>query len=823
MTTRTSKKLYCGSASVAVLASGLFLLAAPASAQQVAANAGPSAGEVETVVVTGTAFNPETAPAKSSLETTEPQTIINKSYIQDSVAATGTYTTILAIAPSMTGTDLNGPGLSDGGVKNTLRGQPDGNFGINYDGIPFGDTNGPTHHSESYFPGSAIGSIVVDRGPGNAGNMGPSTYGGSINLFSETLTPDRHLRVSATGGSWNTSLANLNVQSGDFSIAGINNRAMFNFQDTNTGGYLTLQSSAAQNYLVKTQTDIAPGWTLTAFANFNGLFQQLEDNEPSTPAQLVAYGKNFALQNTNPNAGTYAPYNHVHKKTDMDYLRLQGDLGNGIKIDNTAYTYAYVNKTLSTTSVLQTATDIANGVTEGNCAAGTPGCVPNKTSAPFGTFVNGVNFPSDVPGYTKQNAYRNWGDIFRASDDFDLGWLTGQVRAGVWWEHSSSQRARSDYDATQCNANPAPGCDPWHQHIYADARLSAGQKTPTSAQLPVAIQNGNTNYYEYYEHSGWDQYQPFVELELHPLTPDLTITPGFKYVWWNHYVDAILEQKTKPVVPVNQSFNTIQDLPFATVNYKIQPSWSVYFQYANGIYVPDISAFEQKVPSATFPKAETTTNYQFGTVYYADNWTFDGDFYYVGVNNNFSSGPCTLSGPFAGPIGETCWVNTGVATYKGIEAEGTYAFDGILQGLALFANGSLNSSKSNGAWLKQAPMWTAASGVFYKVDEWKLSLIDKVVGQQYSDNADTNFYKLGAYNVMDFKGSYSLENFEFSLGVFNVLNSRSLAAVTINDANTTVGGATATSVQQYALRTNSLDQYAFQPSRSVQFTVTANF
>ena len=45
----------------------------------------------------------------------------------------------------------------------------------------------------------------------------------------------------------------------------------------------------------------------------------------------------------------------------------------------------------------QTAADIAKGITEGN-----------------GSIVNGVFFPNDVPGYTKQNAYRNWGDIFRA-------------------------------------------------------------------------------------------------------------------------------------------------------------------------------------------------------------------------------------------------------------------------------------------------------------------------------------------------------------------------------------------------------------------------
>ena len=146
----------------------------------------------------------------------------------------------------------------------------------------------------------------------------------------------------------------------------------------------------------------------------------MEDNSGATAAQLVAFGKDYALQNHQSHAGTYAPYNHVHKKTDMDYVRLQGDLGNGIKIDNTAYTYAYVNKTLSTTSVQQTAGRYRRRAS--------PGQRHHRQWR--------LVFPNDVPGYTKQNAYRNWGDIFRISDDFDFGWLTGQVRAGVWWESS---------------------------------------------------------------------------------------------------------------------------------------------------------------------------------------------------------------------------------------------------------------------------------------------------------------------------------------------------------------------------------------------------
>ena len=761
------------------------------------------------MVVTGTQFNPDTAPAKASLETMEPQTIINKSYIQDSVSESADYTTILAIAPGMTGFDVNGPGLSDGGVKNTMRGLADGNYGMSYDGIPFGDSNGPSHHSQSYFPASTIGSIDVDRGPGNAGTLGAATYGGNISLFSDVLTDTSHTKLAATAGSWGTNVLAGNYQTGDFDLAGLSNRAMINLQSTNSSGYLTYQGSNAKNILIKTQTALAPGWTLTAFANYNALFQNLNDNAGVTPAQVIAYGKNYGLQITNPAAGNYEGYNDVHKKTDMEYLRLQGDVGNGLSIDNTFYTYAYVNKTLSTTSVQQTAANIAAGLTQGN-----------------GTVVGGVPFANDVPGYTKQNAYRMWGDILRASQDFNFGWLSGQLRAGIWWENSASQRRRYDYDATKCLA---ASCNPWRDQTYADARLQydltklpALVKTATPTSAPF-----NGGYYEYEEHSNWNQYQPFVELELHPME-GLTITPGFKYVDWSRSVNAPLEQKTKPVVPYSGSFTTTRDLPFVMANYKIAPSWSVYAQYAQGIYVPDISSFEQAKPTTTFPKAQTTTNYQLGTVFYADQFTFDADIYYIGIDNNISYVTCN-NAPFFGSPGETCAQNTGKAFYKGIEGEGTYAFDGALEGLSIFLNGTVGSAKSNGLWLKQAPMWTAAQGIFYKSGGWKISLIDKLVGQQYSDNADTPFYKLPAYSNVDFKTSYTFGIMEFGFSVSNLLNSRSLGAVSINDKSTTAGNGTgpgaiaASNVSDVANRPNSLDQYYYQPERGYQVTFKVRF
>jgi len=792
MSVRTSKGLYCGTASLALLVAGLF--SGSATAQQVAQ--ADRTGDVETVIITGTAFNTEVAPAKASLDTMEPQTIINKSYIQDSVADTADYTTILAIAPSMTGQDINGPGLSDGNVKNTLRGLQDGFFDLTYDGIPFGDTNGPTHHSESYFPGVTIGTIDVDRGPGNAGTLGAATFGGQVNMFSEALTSDRHVRTLVGIGSWNTRYANLNLQSGDFDVAGLNNRVMVNLNYTGSYGYITDQNTDRTNYLFKTQTDLAPGWTLTAFANYNQLDQHLNDNNGNTPAQVAAFGENFGLQSTNPNLSTYQLYSPEHKKTDMDYLRLQGKIGD-ISIDDTGYTYAYVNKTLSSTSTAQTATDIAKGVTESN-----------------GTIVNGVKFPTDVTGYTKQNAYRVWGNIFRAADDFNFGWLTGQVRAGVWWEDAATQRQRFDFDVTQCIAN---NCDPWHNQQYADASLAV----PNQSAAKAGSQAARGGFAEYIEHSSWSQYQPFIEVDLHPIE-DLTITPGFKYVWWQHSVNANPEQKVRPLSAYSDTFVTTQDLPFVEANYKIQPNWSVYFQYATGIYVPDISAFENKsgiLSPNNVPKSQTTTNYQFGTVYYADNWTFDGDIYYIGINNNIVFQACTATGQFAGPSGETCAANTGVATYKGIEGEGTYAFDGMLDGLSVFASGSLNDGKTQGKYVQQAPLWTEATGILYKTGAFKFSMIDKIVGQQYSDSANTQFYKLTAYNNMDIKGTYTYDNFDFTLGINNVLDQRNLLQVKINDSSP-LGG---TSVYDVYNRPSSLDQYYYAPATSVQFSVTARF
>lgn len=815
-----SSRLRNSSASLALAVAAIFF-AGPAFAQQVAA--ADSNGEpLETVVVTGTAqFNTDAAPAKSSLTTVEPETIINKSYIENYVAPQADYVTILAIVPSMTGGDPNGPGLSDGGAKNTLRGLPDGDFSMQYDDIPFGDTNGPTHHNISYFPATTIGSINVDRGPGNAGNLGSNTYGGTIKLFSETLGDDPTAKGLVSYGSFGTWIANANAQSGEVDIAGTQAKGLFNIQHMESQGALSYQNLGTSNLLLKVQDTFAPNWTVTLFGTYSYLKEHLDDNNGLTPAQVAAYGKNFALQMNDPTLPTYAPYNYTTKATDFEYVKLDGELGNGLTIQNTGYTYAYWNHTFSPNSQNQTGCNFSPA-SYGTAVCGKP---PYYSSADVlagnkATDLNPVNgSPNDLLAYDKQNAYRVWGDMLRASQDYDFGGISGQVRAGIWYEAQATHRYKYYFDATQCAANGAA--------VYL-------QDTPSEAYTACGVKKGSDlvpglGYSKDDEYSAWTQYEPFAEIDIRP-TENLLITPGVKYIHWDHSVNAPVEQGNgcgidlacAPYNALGQdfvaSFTTTDTLPFLTVNYRLDTNWSVYGEYAKGVYVPDISAFEGGSQTTTFPKAETTTNYQIGTVYYADHFTFDADLYYIGINNNYISIACPND------ANDTCFVNNGRATYEGVEGEGTYAFDNLLgmnvQGLSMFANGALMRSVQGGGspaafpgrWEPGAPFWTAALGLLFQESNWRFSLIDKYTGQQYSDQSNFQFYKLPAYGDLSASIAYMFSNYEIGINADNLLNSRATTLITEDGKGV-------------ALETNpatSNDQYTFQAPMSVMVTFKAH-
>ena len=179
----------------------------------------------ETVVVTGRANRIEAAPSAVSLEALSPQSIVGESFIRNFLSPVADYTQSVSMTPGAFGYSPNGVGLGD--TKVTIRGLSDSNFNISFDGIPFNDTNGVSHHSWTFFPSPFLGGAVVDRSPGTAASIGQATYGGSIDLRSRSLSSEKKTSLGYSRGSWKTQLTTLEHETGVFGEAN-DSRLMLN-------------------------------------------------------------------------------------------------------------------------------------------------------------------------------------------------------------------------------------------------------------------------------------------------------------------------------------------------------------------------------------------------------------------------------------------------------------------------------------------------------------------------------------------------------------------------------------------------------------------
>ena len=698
------------------------------------------------------------APVKASLEATQPQSIIDRKAIDQFIPITSDYTQIVNLSPSVSGTSSNGPGLGES--KSTLRGFQDGQYNVTYDGIPWGDANGPTHHSTSFFPSSTIGAVVVDRGPGAASQLGVASFGGSINLFSPEVSETFGGSQSVTAGSWNTLMSVTKISTG--AIAQLNGaHALFNFQELKTDGALSYSGAKAYNQLVRAVFPIADSWALTILGTWNYTKVNTSDSPGATLTQVALYGKNFALSN-NPASPTYYKYNLVTKHTYFNYAKLTGDVTPSLKLENTLYSYYYKNDTESALDPTLSPTDIADKT--GLQITQVPGGKP---------VVNG-----HVPGYTKLNVYKIYGNILHLDQELPFG----MIKAGLWLEKADTgPRARYDYDAT-LGRGPSGYTVDYRQKVLA----------------------GVPQYLEYDQHSGWKQYEPFIDL-VWRVTPQLTITPGLKYLHEELHVDADVNQKSRQ--PFHDSKTFTKTMYFLTANYKVQENLAVYAQYATGFLVPDISATQVVNPNLNDLKPQESTNYQAGLVYHGGRFTLDADLYYIDFTNKVQT--VTVGS-------ETVNFNLGGAKYKGVEGAVTFQ---ATPNVFLFANGSLNSAKASGAsttisgvpfvvaggkQIANAPKSTAAAGVLFQNDSWSISLSDKYVGKQWAAEGEPAAYLVDAYNSADLSVVYRIGRYRLEAAVYNVFDSQPVTNIKPG-------------------KTAPYDQYYFQPERNFQVSAKVNF
>ncbi len=776
MTKTITKAALAATVSAWAILAGSAALAADPNTQS--AGAGAEGTDVNTIIVTAErGIGAKTAPVKASLDETQPESIISHNFIEQITPETGNISTVIFIAPSISGISGNAGGIGNY-FSTTMRGFPDGEYNVTYDGIAFGDTNNPTHHPNDYFPTSTIGAAVVDRGPGAAGDLGQANYGGAIHYFSPDVSDHFGIVQKLTYGSFDTIGSTTTLNTGD--TAG--GKLLLNFDERHSNTELTDSGGNAYNQMAKYVLPINSQLTFTALLSHAWSRYNFPDGDGpgETLQQLEAYGKNYQLNN-NPTNADYVGYNYERKQTLFNYVDLKYQANEKLSVEDELYHYFYSNKTDSATNT--------DGLLTG------PNVSPTKPAA-----------GNDIGGYYKRNDYTVIGDIVRAN--YETPW--GVLKVGGLVEGSDTYRQKAYYDFT----TGAPDIE------FTPAK-DPGLPAPSNCKTC--------------EHSNWLQEQVFVDYYWKPID-GLTITPGFKFVNFRREIDAAedtlsLDSVSKSgtitsantVAPIKGENTYSSPLYFLTANYKILPEWAVYAQFATSFLIPQLS--ELQVPGVSLQnlKPETTTNYQLGTVYTKGALTADADLYLIDAAN--TNVACNIVDPQGGYDAASC--NAGKVTYSGFEGEAAYA---LPFGLTAFVNGSINDARQaaqgvtatdgltpNPAQeLANVPNSTAAFGGIYHRGPWQLSLTYKMVGSQvtYGAAPPGGFpvqIKLPSYDTWNASIDYAVSsNYEIKLQGFNLADKRTLIGYTPSGSETGL------------YQTNG-GEYEFQSGREIDVTLVGKF
>jgi len=369
----------------------ILFVAAPSFAQS---QAPVSLGAVNIVGQAPVTLSPvETAPSQGSLEARSAQSIVSDKFIRDYTSPIADYTQALTMTPGVFSNSPNGVGLGD--AKVTVRGLSDSNLVFSFDGIPFNDTNGVSHHSWVFFPSQFLGGAVIDRSPGGASVIGQATFGGSVDLKSRVLEAEPRTSVTLSTGTWNTNLIGVEHETGQIGADGKSN-LLFNVQEMKSDGYQTYNIQDRKAASLKYQTENAGGSTFTVFASY----LNLKNNTPSIKGVArsnVDSGDYTTMLSGDPTKPNYYGFNFYDITTDFVYAGISSMLGGGWKLEDKVYTLRYWNKQ---------------------------------------NYNNSPTTISATSAVDKLNSYTAIGNLLRVSKDFN----SGTLRTGLWTEKSDSYR-----------------------------------------------------------------------------------------------------------------------------------------------------------------------------------------------------------------------------------------------------------------------------------------------------------------------------------------------------------------------------------------------
>jgi iron complex outermembrane receptor protein len=709
----------------------------------------------------------QNAPMDGLLEARSARTEVTPIFIQNFTSPMADFGELVEMAPGTFSLSTNGIGL--GQDKTYFRGFPDGDYDIDFDGVPFYDTNTPTHHTWAFFPDPWTGSVDFDRSPGTASTIGPTPFGGSIHLLSPDMSNAPVIQGSVSYGSFNTELYDLTVDSGAF--GGKKSNFLVDVQHMQSKGYESDNFQNRNAGMLKYVYKFSENNVLTGFSGVVWLDANTPNNNP-TRAQISTYGYNF-LNTSDFNSAEIVPagsttavpgtcvsqanclfplnykFYTYHVPTDFEYLDWSKQWAHGWQTDFKPYTLSYYNAQYYDNPAIN-----SDGLTFGTTA---------KT-APVSAFS----------AVDKLNSYRKYGETATVSQVSKYGIF----RTGLWYEWANTNRY-------QIPSDPLNRVD---------------------ALLP--------NFHErFYTNS----YQPFAEYEYH-VTQRLTVTAGFKYSYFNQNLTQDQDNgktvgclggtlSTGPTVTkanvvciggapsTNHSAGYSSYLPSFDANYHFLTNWSVYGQFGEGTIIPPSGVFDVAGGNVlTTPKPTAVWTYQAGTVLKLKQVTLNADMYFSRFQNTFTAIPDSNN------TSEFDYVTSGDSVTKGVEAEANVY---ITHGLSFYVNGTagkaryvsptvINSKGASipnvnyGLWVANTPSNTEAFGLTYQQKHFDFGIFDKRVGAMWNDlslasGAVANqVIPINSFNTTNVYLNFVLRNSsrwsqtKFRFSVNNVLNSRGI-------------------------------------------------
>ncbi len=741
----------------------------------------------------------ESAPAGNLLDATSARTEISSAVITNFMAPVADFAEVIQQAPGAFSTNPNGIGLGQG--KSYFRGFSDGQYTMTFDGIPFEDTNTPTHHSWASFPRQWISSTDFDRSPGQAHDFGPTNFGGSINMKSPELQADPDIRGTFTVGSFNTKLYALDLDSG---LLGPKKKdaVLLNINAMTSDGYQTYNYQQRDAGYGKYQHRFSPMTTLSLYGGVVDIWNNTPNKTNPTRAQVDQFGDNYLMDNTptctvvtlNCTAANGSPdpyyygYNKYDVQTDFEYAGFTSDLGNGWKFDTKAYTTRYWNKQF---------------------------------------YQNGASVslsPATPSGVDKLNGYRHAGDTVTLSKD--TKW--GIFRTGGWYDWAYTDRYQYPSNILSHLDTPLPN---FHEHFitqsfmpFAEYEWHPARRLVVTAGIKAADYAMALNQYQ-------DNQRPS------------NVAPKTKGIVGCLGGTPTVYPSTDPTAAgapacnggsqfVSHSINYNNWLPTLTARYRVWKQWSVYAQFAEGSVIPVSAVFDTVGANVlTPPRPTIAKTYQAGSVLKLNRFTLDMDAYYVHFQNGFDS--------YTDPTtGESVFVATGPSNSKGFETESHFV---IGHGLSVYGNLSVGSAKyqtganypNGGKWVADTPGNIEGLSVLYQHHNYDFGFTLKRVGQYYEDNGSLNYLINGVslpypvdeavtlkpWKLMNAFLNYTVRNSSYfrgtriQLAINNITDSHQLVGVTPATAATT----------SVAYAPNPGDQLNLLPGRSISLTITGGY